>query len=143
MEIFSMEKLDKIRIIKWTIVSIATILYVIFSLDTGIWLTGDMHNGGPFIGLLVTPVFTLIVILLLFQKERKTKNISIIILSTLILFFIYYFVLTILINSLFIKIFKEYYLMNEYSIWIKLTKWVMVTFMTITSYLIVKKIKKN
>jgi len=130
------------QIIKWIAIAIITGGYIWFSLDFGFWLTGDMHSGGPLVGPILTPILTLPLIILLFYNDRIIKNRTIKILLAFLSFIIYFILFTYLINYFFILIFKEYYLMHEYSLWISLTRWLLTISMTITTFIILNKMIK-
>jgi hypothetical protein len=131
------------KVIKWIIISLITLIYVSGSFNIGYRLTGDMHNGGPFVGLLLTPFITTTMILIMFFHDRLVRKWTILIFLTFLSLIMYFSLFTILLNKLFLAIFKEYYLMHEYWIYISLTKWVLIALSTTTTYILLNRRIKN
>ena len=59
--------------VKWFVITIATLIYLGFSFKIGFLLTGDIHNGGPLIGLFFTQIITLIMTLFFFFNQKETR----------------------------------------------------------------------
>ncbi len=129
--------------IKWFVITIATLIYLIFSFKIGFLLTGDIHNGGPLIGLFFTPIITLIMTLILFFNQKETRVKTIIILTTFLLFLLYTLVFNLLVNYISLKIYKEYYLIYEHSTFINSTKWILIILSTLVTYLLTTRITKK
>ena len=126
--------------IKWIVILITTLIYVSFSLKIGYWLTGDIHSGGPLIGLFLTPVVTLTTTVILFFDKKQIRERTILILLTFLFFILYIVSFNALLNFLALKIYKEYYIVYEHSTLISSTKWVLIILLTLITYLIIKKI---
>lgn len=126
--------------VKWFVITIATLIYLGFSFKIGFLLTGDIHNGGPLIGLFFTPIITLIMTLFLFFNQKETRVKTIIILTTFLLFLLYTLIFSLLINYISLKIYKEYYLIYEHSTFINSIKWILIILSTLVTYLLTKKI---
>lgn len=129
--------------VKWLVITIATLIYLVFSFKIGFLLTGDIHNGGPLIGLFFTPTITLIMTLILFFNQKETRVKTIIILTTFLLFLLYTLIFNLLINYISLKIYKEYYLIYEHSTFINSTKWILIIISTLITYLLTKKITRK
>ena len=126
--------------VKWFVITIATLIYLGFSFKIGFLLTGDIHNGGPLIGLFFTPIITLIMTLFFFFNQKETRVKTIIILTTFLLFLLYTLIFSLLINYISLKIYKEYYLIYEHSTFINSIKWILIILSTLVTYLLTKKI---
>ena len=126
--------------VKWFVITIATLIYLGFSFKIGFLLTGDIHNGGPLIGLFFTPIITLIMTLFLFFNQKETRVKTIIILTTFLLFLLYTLIFSLLINYISLKTYKEYYLIYEHSTFINSIKWILIILSTLVTYLLTKKI---
>jgi hypothetical protein len=126
--------------IKWLAILITTLIYLSFSFRIGYWLTGDIHNGGPLVGLFLTPLITLIMTLILFINHKQTREKTIIILTTFLFFILYSLVFNRLANYFSLKIYKEYYLIYEHSTLISSTKLILIILSTLVTYLMTKRI---
>jgi hypothetical protein len=126
--------------IKCLAILITTLIYLSFSFRIGYWLTGDIHNGGPLVGLFLTPLITLLMTLILFINHRQTREKTIIILTTFLFFILYSLVFNRLANYFSLKIYKEYYLIYEHSTLINSTKWILIILSTLITYLMTKRI---
>lgn len=71
-----------------------SLIYLLNSFKIGFWITGDMHSGGPFAGLILFPFFLAIATLALFWKETRIRTYSLIVITTYLLAA---FVLTVLV----------------------------------------------
>ena len=126
--------------IKCLAILITTLIYLSFSFRIGYWFTGDIHNGGPLVGLFLTPLITLLMTLILFINHRQTREKTIIILTTFLFFILYSLVFNRLANYFSLKIYKEYYLIYEHSTLINSTKWILIILSTLITYLMTKRI---
>lgn len=132
--------MKKTNTIKWLAITITTLIYLSFSLKIGFLLTGDMHSGGPLIGLFFTPFIALTMTLILFFNQRKIREKTIISLTTFLSFFLYALIFNSMVNSLFLKIYKEHYLFSEHMILINSTKLILIALTTSATYFLSRRI---
>lgn len=59
--------------IKEIVLVALSLIYLLNSFKIGFWITGDMHSGGPFAGVLLFPFFLSVAALLFFWKEKRVR----------------------------------------------------------------------
>ena len=133
----------KMRIIKWSIIVLVTVVLIYFSGFIGYKITGDLHNGGPIVGLILTPIVAFLLILLFFLNEIKLRNLSILLLSTYITFFGIFFILSFLLNNVLQFIIKEYYVISKIWVWITITNIFLTSILTTFVFFWTRKILRE
>ena len=61
------------REIREIILTILGLIYLINSFKFGFWISGDMHSGGSFVGILLFPLFIALMVFFLFINEPKRR----------------------------------------------------------------------
>jgi len=132
--------MKSIKFIRWIIVIITTIVYIYFSLSFGFWLTGDMHSGGPLVGLFLTPVVFFLLRFIFFYQDIKTRRTTLTSLLTFCLFIIYLFGISYFSDFVYSFLLDEDYLIYEYSFYFSLINWSLAILSTFISYKILNKL---
>ncbi len=66
---------DRWKVIRRIVLIAIGSVYLMYAFRIGFWITGDMHSGGPMIGVLLFPLFVSLVTIALYWPERKTRSI--------------------------------------------------------------------
>ena len=132
--------MKSVKIIRWVIVVITTIIYIYFSLSFGFWLTGDMHSGGPLVGLFLTPVVFFLLRFIFFYDDTKTRKTTLISLLIFCLFFIYLIGISYLSEFVYSSLIDEESLIFEYSFYFNLVNWILTILLTFLSYKFLNKL---
>ena len=72
---------ERKNMIRWLVLITLSIGYLLNALKIGFWISGDMHSGGPFVGVLLFPLFAALLTLLLFLKEPRPRRISLLVVA--------------------------------------------------------------
>ena len=123
--------MKSIKIIRWTIIIITTIVYTYFSFSFGFWLTGDMHSGGPLVGLFLTPFVFFLLRFIFFYQDIKTRRRTLISLLTFCLFFIYLIGISYFTDFIYSSLIDEEYFIYEYSFYFSLVNWSLTNFLNL------------
>ena len=132
--------MKSVKIIRWVIVVITTTIYIYFSLSFGFWLTGDMHSGGPLVGLFLTPVVFFLLRFIFFYDDTKTRKTTLISLLIFCLFFIYLIGISYLSEFVYSSLIDEESLIFEYSFYFNLVNWILTILLTFLSYKFLNKL---
>ncbi|WP_445749641.1 hypothetical protein [Polaribacter sp.] len=139
--------MKSLKIIKWSIVVIITIIYTYFSFSFGFWLTGDMHSGGPLVGLFFTPIVFFLLKFIFFYQDIKSRKTILLSLLTFFLFFTYLIGISFLTEYLFSILSNEDSFIYKYSLGINFINWVITIILTFMSHKVLSKLiiksKKN
>tara|TARA_R110001606_G_scaffold264190_1_gene412866 strand:+ start:264 stop:674 length:411 start_codon:yes stop_codon:yes gene_type:complete len=135
--------MKSIKIIRWTIIIITTIVYTYFSFSFGFWLTGDMHSGGPLVGLFLTPFVFFLLRFIFFYQDIKTRRRTLISLLTFCLFFIYLIGISYFTDFIYSSLIDEEYFIYEYSFYFSLVNWSLTVLLTFLTYKFLNKLIKR
>ncbi|WP_339884725.1 hypothetical protein [Polaribacter vadi] len=135
--------MKSIKIIRWTIIIITTIVYTYFSFSFGFWLTGDMHSGGPLVGLFLTPFVFFLLRFIFFYQDIKTRRRTLISLLTFCLFFIYLIGISYFTDFIYSSLIDEEYFIYEYSFYFSLINWSLTVLLTFLTYKFLNKLIKR
>jgi hypothetical protein len=63
-------------LIKIFVLILSSGTYLFYSFKIGFWMTGDMHSGGPFAGLLLFPILLTVATFLLFINKQTIRKVA-------------------------------------------------------------------
>ncbi len=67
--------------IRWVVLIAICLIYLLNAFKIGFGISGDMHSGGPFVGVLLFPLFAALLTLLLFLDKPGTRRISLLVVA--------------------------------------------------------------
>lgn len=76
---------EKWKLIRRIVLIAISAVYLMFAFRIGFWITGDIHNGGQMVGILLFPIFVSLVTMALYWPERRTRSICAMIIGSYLL----------------------------------------------------------
>ncbi len=65
---------DRWKVMRRIVLIAISSVYLIYAFRIGFWITGDIHSGGPIVGVILFPLFVSLVTIALYWPERKTRS---------------------------------------------------------------------
>jgi hypothetical protein len=65
---------DRRKVMRRIVLIAISSVYLIYAFRIGFWITGDIHSGGPIVGVILFPLFVSLVTIALYWPERKTRS---------------------------------------------------------------------